>query len=131
VKPYDLVAMKEAQARCGFNILHVCDYHASYASYASVVDYPGHVVNCSTRMATGELPLAALAKMFQRPMMGGLDRHGVIAKGSLAEVEAEIRRVLQVAPRQFILGADCTVAGDTDWKRLRHAIDVAHRVARA
>jgi uroporphyrinogen decarboxylase len=57
-----------------------------------------------------------------------MDRHGIIAKGSVAEMEAEIRRVVKGAPRQFILGADCTVAGETDWARLRQAIGVAHRV---
>jgi len=131
VKPYDLVAMKEAAARCAFNILHVCDYHASYATYAPVLDYPGQVVNCSTKMSAGQVTTQELAKMFRRPLMGGLDRHGVIATGTPAQVEAEIRRVVKEAPRQFILGADCTVAGDTDWNRLRHAISVAHRGGRA
>ena len=39
VKPFDLVAMKEAQARLPFNILHVCDYEAPYASLDAVRDY--------------------------------------------------------------------------------------------
>lgn len=60
--------------------------------------------------------------------MGGTDRHGILAKGTPAQGEDEIRRVVKSAPGQFILGADCTVAGETDWNRLRHAIAVAHRV---
>jgi hypothetical protein len=27
-----------------------------------------------------------------------------------------------------MLGADCTVAADTNWDRLKHAISVAHQV---
>jgi uroporphyrinogen decarboxylase len=131
VKPYDLVSMKEIQQRCAFNILHVCDYVAPYANYDSVYDYPGHVINCNTKLTDKSLAAAEIAKMFKRPYMGGLDRHGVIAKGSAVEVEAEVKRVIQAAPKQFMLGADCTVAGDTDWAKLRHAIAVAHRVGAA
>jgi uroporphyrinogen decarboxylase len=128
VKPFDLVSMKEIHRACPFNILHVCDYVAPYASYDAVSDYPGQIVNCNAKLTGGELPAAEIAKLFNRPFMGGLDRHGVIATGSRSEVEAEITRVVRNAPRQFILGADCTVAAETDWARLRHAISVAHRV---
>lgn len=128
IKPADLVAMKVASEACAFNILHVCDYNSPYSSYESVRDYPGHVVNCNTKFADGEISPQEISKLFRRPYMGGMDRHGILAKGSPLEVEREIQRVVKAAPRQFILGADCTVDGETDWKRLRHAISVAHRV---
>ena len=127
IRPADLVAMKEVSAACPLNILHVCDYHSPYASYEAVRDYPGQVVNCNTKLAEREMSAEEISTLFGRPSMGGLDRHGVLATGTPAQVEAEIRRVVRAAPRQFILGADCTVAGDTDWNRLRHAIAVAHR----
>jgi len=128
VKPFDLVAMKEVSGVCPFNILHVCDYVAPYASYDAVRDYPGQVVNCNTRLTGGYLSPREISKFFGRPYMGGMDRHGILATGTPAQVEDEIRRVVKDAPRQFILGADCTVAAETDWNRLRHAIGVAHRV---
>jgi uroporphyrinogen decarboxylase len=127
IKPFDLVAMKEASAKCPFNILHVCDYNAPYADYAAVRDYPGHVVNCNTRLIGRELSPREIAQFFKRPYMGGLDRHGVLVKGTPQQVEEEIQRVVKSAPRQFILAADCTVANGTDWNRLKHAIAVAHR----
>ena len=130
VKPADLVAMKEIQASCPFNILHVCDYHMPYASYDAALDYPGHVVNCNPKLAGREMTPAELSKLFKRPYMGGLDRHGILAKGTPEQLEAEIKRVIKGAPKQFLLAADCTVAGDTDWARLKHAIAVAHRVGR-
>ena len=126
VKPFDLVAMKEINAACPFNILHVCDYVAPYANYDAVRDYPGHVVNCNTKLTGGEMPPHEIAKFFKRPYMGGMDRHGILASGTPAQVEAEIRQVVKSAPGQFILGADCTVAAETDWNRLRHAISAAH-----
>jgi uroporphyrinogen decarboxylase len=129
VKPYDLVSMKEIQKACAFNILHVCDYVAPYANYDAVYDYPGHVINCNSKLTDKSLVAAEIVRTFKRPYMGGLDRHGVIVKGTPEQVEAEIKRVVKAAPKQFILGADCTVAGDTDWTRLHHAISVAHRVS--
>ena len=132
VKPYDLVSMREIAKACPFNILHVCDYVAPYKSYDAVRDYPGQVVNCNTRLIGGkEIAPAEIAKFFGRPYMGGLDRHGVLAKGTPQQVEAEIKRVVKSAPGQFLLGADCTVAGDLDWNRLKHAISVAHRTGSA
>jgi len=131
IKPFDLVAIKEVNAACLFNILHVCDYNAPYANYDAVRDYPGHVVNCNTKLTGGEMAPQEIAKFFKRPYMGGMDRHGILANGTPTQVEQEIRRVVKSAPGQFILGADCTVAGETDWSRLQHAISVAHRTGSA
>ena len=128
VKPFDLVAMKEAASSCPFNILHVCDYVAPYANYDAVVDYPGHVVNVPVKLVDRSLSGQEITKLFKRPFMGGMDRHGVIAKGTPTQVDAEIRQVVKSAPRPFILGADCTVEADTSWDRLKHAISVAHLV---
>ena len=128
VKPFDLAAMKEVNAACPFNILHVCDYVAPYANYDVVRDYPGHVVNCNTKLTGGKMPPQEVSKFFNRPYMGGMDRHGILVNGTASQVEEEIKRVVKSGPRQFMLGADCTVEADTDWSRLRHAISVAHRV---
>ena len=126
IKPSDLVAMEAVTARCPFNILHVCDYNAPYANYEAVVDYPGQVVNVNPKLASDVLSWDAISGMFKRPNMGGLDRHGVLATGTDQQIEAEVRQVLKNKGGQFILGADCTVPGDIDWKRLKYAINVAH-----
>lgn len=129
IKSFDLVSMTHAQATCPFNILHVCDYHMPYANYDVVREYPGHVVNCNTALVGRTMSLQEIGQFFGgRPVMGGLDRHGLLAKGSQAELAAEIRRVAKSAPKQFILGADCTVDSATDWNRLREAIAVSHNV---
>jgi uroporphyrinogen decarboxylase len=85
-------------------------------------------VNCNVKLFDHQISGQEFVHLFKRPFMGGMDRHGVIGKGSPAEVDAEIRRVVASAPKQFILGADCTVEADTDWDRLRNAIAVAHRI---
>jgi len=131
VKPFDLVSMNEIATACPFNILHVCDYVAPYTNYDAYRDYPGHVVNCNVKLANGELSTRQIAKDFKRPFMGGMDRHGVLATGTPAQVETEIRRVVSNSPQSFLLGADCTVEADTDWSRLKHAISIAHQTGAA
>lgn len=129
VKPFDLVSMKEASTACPLNILHVCDYVAPYANYDAYYDYPGHVINCNTKLVDRYISSREIAQRFRRPFMGGMDRHGIIASGTPEQVEAEIRRVVRNSPRPFLLGADCTVEADTSWDRLKHAIAVAHRAS--
>jgi uroporphyrinogen decarboxylase len=128
VRPFDLVAMREIQSACQFNILHVCDFVAPYANYDAVYDYPGHIVNCNVKLTGGRMSAQDITKLFKRPFMGGMDRHGVIATGTPAQVEAEIRQVVKNSGRPIMLGADCTVEAGTSWDRLKHAISVAHQV---
>ena len=127
IKPADLVAMREVSSKCPFNILHVCDYVSPYENYDAVLDYPGQVVNCSTHLVDKTLAWNEVHSLFKRPLMGGLDRKGVLATGSMEQIGEEAKKVLANAPDQFILGADCTVPGDIDWSRLKHAIAIAHR----
>jgi uroporphyrinogen decarboxylase len=126
VKPFDLVLMNEMQRTCQFNILHVCDYNAPYSDLSPFVDYPGHVVNCNPQLTGRKLPWAEIARMFRRPCMGGLDRHGLIASAGQAEIRGEVTRVLNEASRPFMLGADCTLPADIKWDNIRAAIDAAH-----
>jgi uroporphyrinogen decarboxylase len=130
VTPYDLRLMKEIDETCRFNILHVCDYEAPYADLAPFLQYPGHVVTCSPRLTTGEVSLRELARRFGRPIMGGMDRKGVIGTGTDEEIRRAVTGVLQDAPDRFILGADCTVPGDARWEGLRTAIATAHAFRR-
>jgi uroporphyrinogen decarboxylase len=131
VKPFDLVVMREMDRRCPFNILHICDYHRDeYGGYDDLepfLDYPGHVVNCSSHIGGKMLSGAEISQRFDRPFMGGMDRKGVLATGTEAMARKAAREVLQDATGQFILGADCTVPGGTAWENLRGAIDKAHR----
>jgi uroporphyrinogen decarboxylase len=127
IKPVDLQVMHEIDARCPFNILHVCDYHARYDDLTPYLDYPGQVVNCGLQLVDGELTAQQVADLFGRPFMGGLERQGVIAQGSVEQVQQAARACLAVAPERSILAADCTVPSGTSWDNLKAAIAVAHK----
>lgn len=131
IKPFDLVLMNEMNRACTFNILHVCDYNGPYADLSPYLDYPGHIVNCNPRLTTGTLAWPEVARMFRRPCMGGMDRHGVIAAGSPNEIAAEVSKVLSQSSVPFFLGADCTLPGDVKWDNIRAAIAAAHAFKRA
>jgi uroporphyrinogen decarboxylase len=126
VRPYDLAVMKEAERSCIFNILHVCDYVGEYDDLTRFQDYPGHLVSCPLKVGGRPLPPAEAYRVFKRPVMGGLDRHGAIATGPEAQIRAEVDAALREVPERFILGADCTVPADTPWESLRTAIQTAH-----
>lgn len=129
VRPYDLAVMDEINQRCPFNILHICDYHDSYADISRFVSYPGQVVNANLNLEQATLSPKQVAQMFSRPFMGGLERKGVLAYGTPEQIRQEVNGVLAEAPEKFILAADCTVPGETPWANLRLAVDLAHRAA--
>jgi uroporphyrinogen decarboxylase len=126
IKPFDLVLMNEMKRTCQFNILHVCDYNAPYSDFSPFLDYPGHVVNCNPQLTDRKVPWSEIARMFGRPCMGGMDRHGLIASATEAEIGRAVTQVLDAATRPFVLGADCTLPGDIKWDNIRAAIAAAH-----
>jgi uroporphyrinogen decarboxylase len=125
IKPTDLAVWDAAQS-CVFNILHICDYAGSYDDLSPFLDYPGHVVYCSLALGQQVVSPTDISQMFGRPFMGGLERKGVIATGSLEDIRQAAEDVLARAPERFILAADCTVPSDTPWEHLKTAIDIAH-----
>jgi len=126
IKPFDLALMHEVNRSCIFNILHVCDYNGPYADLTPFPDYPGHVVNCNPQLTSGKLTWNEVSRMFKRPCMGGMDRHGIIASGSREEISKAVEQVVSEAPRPFILGADCTLPNDIRWDNIKTAISAAH-----
>ena len=131
IKPYDLAVMAEINRLCAFNILHVCDYHLPYADISPFTEYPGHIVNTSLKLVDREITAREVARMFNRPFMGGLERKGVLATGPEDAIRRAARKAIEEAPERFILAADCTVPAETPWGNLRAAIQAAHEFHRS
>ena len=126
VKPYDLQVMNRINEACECNVLHICDYVADYEDYSPFVDYPGHIVNCSMKLGNSLLQPTDIYQQFKRPVFGGLEKRGPISKDSKSSLVHTVESVLNHAPEQFILGAECALLGDIDWKMVRSAVDLAH-----
>ena len=126
VKPYDLTIMEEINRVCIFNVLHVCDYHGGYSDLTPFLDYPGNVVNCSLKLGPRMMAPQEVSDLFDRPYMGGLDRHGIIVSGSTDEIRQTVEGALAQASEKFFLAADCTLPSDINWDNIRTAIATAH-----
>ena len=130
IRPWDKHVSEVANEIGLINILHICDYGTPYKNAEALyeyADYPASIINVPLKFSDGStLNLKEAQKRFGRPIFGGLERLGVISKGTLEEDKAEVDKVLKDAAPNFILGADCTVPGDTDWEKLRAVIDYAH-----
>ncbi|MCK4853193.1 MAG: hypothetical protein KAT31_03000 [Bacteroidales bacterium] len=126
IKPTDMRVMGEVNSACNCNILHVCDYAGGYDDLSPFLDYPGQIVNLDFKLGEKELRSAELYKMFGgRPIMGGMDKKGIITKGTEQEIQGEVSNVLGEAPPKFILGANCTI-GTSNWENIRIAVKAAH-----
>jgi len=129
IKPTDLAVWAEIQSG-PFNILHVCDYNGGYDDLTPFLDYPGQIVSCSQKVGDQTLSSKQVSELFRRPFMGGLERKGTIATGSLEAIRKTVMDVLANAPERFVLAADCTVPSETPWEHLKAAIDLTHRYQR-
>ena len=98
IRPYDLAVMEEIERSCRFNILHVCDYEGGYTDLSPFVDYPGHVVNVSTKFGIRYFIEPKITEMFGRPYMGGLERLGIITTGNKEEIRGAVNSICQQAP---------------------------------
>jgi uroporphyrinogen decarboxylase len=128
IVPYDKIVSQEASDKALLNILHICDYgEAYYTQISQFASYPGSIINAPNVLLDGApIRLKEVQDTFHRPTMGGLDRLGILAKGSEEEAKAAADKVLSEASPNFILGADCTVPSDVPWQKLRAVIDYAH-----
>lgn len=128
IKNYDMILYKEVSQLAPYNILHICDYDGSYEDFElHFKDYPGQVVNTPLSADNKPLTLSHAAEIFNRPVMGGLDRHGVLTTGSPADIIKATIELLENAPANMILSANCTVDKKTPVENLKAAIDTAHK----
>jgi uroporphyrinogen decarboxylase len=122
-----MILYKEVSELVPFNILHICDYEGSYDGFESKFrDYPGEIVNVPLSADGKNLTLAQAYAIFKRPVMGGLDRHGILGTGSPDDVKKAAAEILKNAPSNFILGANCTVDNKIPIVNLKAAIEAAH-----
>ena len=123
VRPGDLAVMDASKGRRCFNVLHICKDNIDLGRYAL---YPGEVVNWG--VYSDNLSLEDGRKLFPgRVILGGLDdRSGVLVEGTLEQIRAEVKQVIDGFGREgFILGSDCTLPTEIDYERIRCAVEAA------
>ncbi|MFO7612834.1 MAG: uroporphyrinogen decarboxylase family protein [Clostridia bacterium] len=128
IAPLDKMVLQAARDAGGYVFLHICKdklnfkRYESYGALADVVNWGVHEENVS--LDEGRVIFGDAA------IMGGLqNRAGVLVDGTDEELAAEVRNVIQRQGKEkFILGADCTLATDTDYGRIRLMVDTARSI---
>ena len=102
-----------------YNILHICGYAGHRNDLTWYQDYEVRAVNWAA--VVEGVPLEEGRKLFPHStLIGGFanGRDDIIASGTKEAVTEETRRLLQQAGREgVILGADCTLPSDVEWRR--------------
>lgn len=126
VRPFDLELMTECTEGTHCNILHICDWEGQYDDLAAFTSYPGEIVNTPNVVGGKPFTPQDASRLFGRIVLGGLERKGVINKGTPEEVTAEVQRLLGERPKHYMLGAECTIDNQTPIENIRAAIRTAH-----
>ena len=127
IRPFDMEIMNECNAGTHCNILHICDWEGPYDDLSCFTSYPGQIVNAPNFVAGKPFSPTDAEKLFDRMILGGLDRKGVINKGTPEEVVAEVKKIKEGNSGRLIIGAECTVDGKTTpIENIRAAVRTAH-----
>ena len=127
VKPSDLQILHVADSMAAkYNIVHICGEveHGFQSGPERYQGYPGDLFNWDVHR-TG-LSLEAGKQLFGKPILGGLDNHGLLIEGSPAQVAEETRRVIEkLGKKGLMIGADCTIPPTISLDNLRAAVQAA------
>ena len=126
VKPTDLELFGNCAKGTKMNFLHICDWEGPYDDITRYADYPGQIVNTPINVNGEEFTTLDGEKLFNRPILGGLDRKGEINKVSVGEVASLAAEAIEEGPAgKLMLGAECTVSS-APWENIHAAISAAH-----
>lgn len=121
IAPSEIKVLQAANKAAADNILHICGYEGNKNILSVYQKYPASVINWAVH-AEG-VGLAEGKKFFGgKAVIGGFGntKDSVLYSGTKEEVEAYVEELLATAGREgVIIGADCTVPGDIDIRRLK------------
>ena len=123
IEPLDKLILSEIQKAGCKVFLHICkdglemQRYKNYAGSCDVVNWGIYEVPFSVEDMRALFP--------GKPIMGGLaNRSGVMVEGTLDELAQAARAAVEAyGPQGFILGADCTLPTEIDYKRIRAMVD--------
>jgi uroporphyrinogen decarboxylase len=104
-KAYDLRVLAALDDRAWFTLLHVC---RESIMAEEVADYPVAAINWDSHRNFPSLSEAP--GIWPQALVGGVDRHGALLKGTPEEVEREVRAAIEaVGNRKLIVSAGCAL----------------------
>ena len=105
-REYDLRVLSAVAGRAPFNVLHNC---GDNIYFDLLEDYPVQAISWAASLP-GNPSLADGQKMTAKAVMGGLSEKTVLANGTVAEVENEVRAALeQTHGKRLLLAPGCSI----------------------
>ena len=106
-KPYDLEILGATFGRAWFNLPHICRTHI----YPDLVaDFPAPAMSWESSGGLHPTLAEGRAVWPGKTLVGGLDKHGPLAKGTPQQVRNEVRAAVESAgARRLIVAAGCVV----------------------
>ena len=127
IAPSELAVLGAANAVSRYNLLHICGYEGSKNDLTFYKDYPAKVFNFAS--VVEGVSLGEAKKLFGgKAIIGGFGqtRSDVLYTGTREEITAATNRILDEAGTTgIILGADCTIPGDTPYEHLNWVREAA------
>ncbi len=125
--PSEKAVLGAANSVSDYNILHICGWSGHRNDLSWYKDYEVKTINWAA--VVEDVTLTEGKKIFGgRTALGGFgnEADSLIYNGTEDEIKAETHRLLKEAGRTgIILGADCTVPRDTDWKHFEWVREAA------
>ncbi len=121
VRPLEIDILSEA-VKEGVVFLHICKENPKVKMFKN---YPCHVVNWAEY--AGEYTLEDGCEIFPNArILGGFDNtKGLFFDGSEEELKLHIQEVAErIGKGRIIIGADCTISGDTPNSRIKKIVDI-------
>ncbi|MDO5302209.1 MAG: uroporphyrinogen decarboxylase family protein [Tissierellia bacterium] len=130
ITPGDHLVLDAANSISQMNLLHICGYRGKANDLSTFRDYEAAAYNWAVH-AEG-VSLSRGKEIFGgKPVFGGFEQAGVIAKGSREDVTQAVYKILdESGQRGIMLGADCTVPTDFEDSRLNWVREAAEAYAR-
>lgn len=129
ITPGDKFILAHANKQSNMNLLHICGYRGKANDLTTFKDYDAAAYNWAVH-AEG-ISLRQGKELFDgKPVFGGFEQTGVIAKGDKKAIEKEVFHILDDSGQiGIMLGADCTVPTNFDDSRLNWVREACEKYA--
>lgn len=120
---HDLQVFAALRGKARLNLLHA---HGDDIMFELLSRYPAEMFNWHDRLT--EPTLAQASACFPGLLVGGLDEHGTLVRGTEDEVEQQVHEALsQTDGRRLMIGPGCVLPVTVPEANLRAAVRAAHR----
>ena len=126
ITPSDKAVLSYANKFSPYNILHCCGWAGIPNRLENWQDYPAKVINWAVFIEQMDI-VRGRAFFGGKTVLGGCDnrKSGVLYSGTEEEIRAFIRKLVSSFDQDtgYMIGADCTLPGDIDLKRIQLVVD--------